>query len=64
MNGLNTSFEGVRFLNKLVNYSDSLQKVLTACKSNNINANMKKLLNSITDGTNTDDIINNLDKYI
>jgi hypothetical protein len=54
----------VRFLNKLVNYSNSLQKVLTACKSNNINANMKKLLDSITNGTNTDDIINNLYKYV
>lgn len=54
----------MRVLNKLEKYSDSLQEILIACKIKNINANIKKLQDDILAGINTNNIIDNLYKYI
>ena len=54
----------MKILNKLEKYSDLLQEILTVCKINNINANMKRIQIDIKRGINKDFIINNLDCYI
>lgn len=48
----------------LKEYSNILQEVLTACKRQYINANIKKLQNDIIAGVCVIDIIENLHKYI
>lgn len=45
-------------------YADRLGKVLKACKTQNINANMKKLQDDIERGIDKDAIIENLHKYV
>lgn len=45
-------------------YTYKLEQVLKACKSQNINANMKKLQDDIVNGIDTEDIIENLPKYV
>lgn len=45
-------------------YSNKLGQVLKACKRKNINANMKKLQDDIMAEIDTNDIIENLHKYI
>jgi predicted RNase H-like nuclease (RuvC/YqgF family) len=45
-------------------YSDKLGQVLKACKSQNINASIKKIQDDILVGTDINCIINNLHKYI
>lgn len=45
-------------------YTDKLGQVLKACKMHNINVNMKRLQDDIIVGTDVEDIIRNLHKYI
>ncbi|NRU52449.1 hypothetical protein [Clostridium beijerinckii] len=45
-------------------YTKALGQVLEACKSQNINANMKKLQDDIISGVDANCIIKNLYKYI
>jgi hypothetical protein len=45
-------------------YTDKLGQVLKACKIQNINANMKKLQDDIISGIDTEDIIENLHRYV
>lgn len=45
-------------------YTNNLGQVLKACKLQNINANMKKLQDDIISGIDTEDIIENLHRYV
>lgn len=45
-------------------YTNKLGQVLKACKTQNINANMKKLQDDIVDGVCMEYIIKNLQKYV
>jgi len=45
-------------------YTDKLGQVLKACKTQNINANIKKLQDDIISGIDTVDIIENLHEYV